>query len=584
VPLRGYTREDIEQSGQTTVADFLNTLPDVSTSSTQFSNPVGITTVRLHGLPSGTTLVLLNGRRLETGTQNFGYFDLSTIPTSAIERVEVLPVGASSIYGADSLAGAVNIILRKNFNGFEADGKFAHTPGLNDTGLNFAWGKSWERGSISFLGTYEDRSALLGNQRALTSTTQFPTGVPIGIGAPPYYVVDDCSPGNIYSLNGQNLPGLSSPQAGIPTGISGTPTIQQFAATAGKLNACNSFRTTVLVASTHLEGALLSGHYALAERMDLFTEVMFVHQHLQAPNAPLIDAAGGSYGGTTLGAGNPYNPFGTAVGVSFDYAGLLRTFDNPGTWIRPLIGVRGSVFSDWHYEAAAYLSRDRLESSSLKTYGSDYGNALQAALNSSDPANALNPFTSGAPGSPQLLQSIATSAAINHYANQIIDGQGVLRGPLAHLPAGPLEAVVGGEYAQEKQHLDSNNTGQAILDFQRRSYAVFSEARIPLLADHEHPQNANRLALTLAGRYDHTDDFGGKATWQGGLVWRPKNAISFAGSYGRSYKAPQLNQIGGGIQYTRFVNNLAPDPFRGNELISATLVGGGKPEPETGNR
>src|SRR6266853_796171 len=101
-PVHSYTREDIERSGQTTVADFLNSLPDVSTRGDDglTSEFPGKSTVRLHGLPVGTTLVLLNGRRLETSS--LGFFDLNNIPASAVERVEVLPVGASAIYGADA--------------------------------------------------------------------------------------------------------------------------------------------------------------------------------------------------------------------------------------------------------------------------------------------------------------------------------------------------------------------------------------------------------------------------------------------------------------------------------------------------
>src|SRR6266404_344364 len=89
-PIRSYTKEDIQQSGQTTIGDFLNVLPDVSVSSSE-----GLTgelvmqrTIQLHGLPIGTTLVLLNGRRVETSV--LGYFDVGSIPVSAVERIEVL--------------------------------------------------------------------------------------------------------------------------------------------------------------------------------------------------------------------------------------------------------------------------------------------------------------------------------------------------------------------------------------------------------------------------------------------------------------------------------------------------------------
>jgi outer membrane receptor protein involved in Fe transport len=120
----------------------------------------------------------------------------------------------------------------------------------------------------------------------------------------------------------------------------------------------------------------------------------------------------------------------------------------------------------------------------------------------------------------------------------------------------------------------------------RNTYAAFTEARIPLLAGSEPTQPNERLALTLAGRYDHSDDYGGKATWQSGLLWRATEALSFSGTYGLSYQPPQLIQIGG--PQSSFPTPLfVPDPFRGNQLITypVNLVFGANPnlQPETGD-
>jgi iron complex outermembrane receptor protein len=577
VPVHSYTREDIEQSGQTTVADFLNTLPDVSTSIDESGGLTGgfpgVTTVQLHGLPTGTTLVLINGRRVEVDT--FGIFDLNSIPAAAVERIEVLPVGASSIYGADTLGGAVNIITRKDFTGFEASANLGHADDLNDDSANLAWGKSWERASISLIGTYQTTGELLGSQREPTSTTSFPPNAS-------FLLNEDCSPGNVYSLTGQDLPGISSPQAGIPTGISGTPSTQQFAATAGKLNKCNSFSRDTLIPSTRREGVLASAHYHVSEAVDLFTEVIFSHERLQAQEGDLIDV--GQFGSMgTLGANNPYNPFGESVGVSFASPSLPSVADESGSLIRPLVGLRGTVFSDWHYEATAYLSHDRFQAD----FPSVDSAAVQAALTSSDPATALNPFTTGAPGTPQFLQSLISSELQTQYLfiDQIVDGQGVLRGPLLHLPAGPLETVVGAEYSRQTEYETSPGS---VLNLARNAYAVFTEARAPLLADRE--GEGDRLALSLAGRYDHTSDYGGKVTWQSGLLWRPIDTLAFSGSYGVSYQAPQLVQtsIAGG-QFNFDVGQFggATDPFRGGQSVLGTtpVLYGANPElkPQTGN-
>jgi iron complex outermembrane receptor protein len=580
-PVRSYTREDIETSGQTTMAEFLNTLPDVST----FTPGAGLTgqqAVQLHGLPVGTTLTLLDGRRLETNIN--GFFDLSNIPLAAVERIEILPVGASAIYGADGLAGAVNTILRKNFDGFEANATWEHARGVNDPSGSLAWGKSWERGSVSLIGSYQERGALLGTQREPWSSTSLPANLPAStVSALASY---RCAPGNVYSVDGSNLPGLPSPEAAIPAGITGTPTIGQFAATAGKQNLCNFARYIDITPHFQREGALLSAHYAVSESVDLFTEVLFSHGSLQNQDGAQLGASR-SFGGT-VAANNPYNPFGEAVNVSFAYPGTGLLQGESTSLVRPLIGVRGSFSSDWHYEATAYFSRDQLH----EGYSFTDFRKVSSALASSNAATALNPFTSGAPGAPQLLSSLSTPAVDSFsgsFDDRTVSGQGILRGPVLQLPAGALQAVIGGEYSQEKQDTIISFFGQSTPTLlNRHTYAVFSEARIPLLAGGSPAHGSERLALTLAGRYDHSNDYGGKATWQSGLLWRATETLSLRGGYGLSYQAPLLAEISGPQNVSTAPFGLGiPDPFRGNQLISypVTVVSGPnfKLKPETGD-
>jgi iron complex outermembrane receptor protein len=107
-----------------------------------------------------------------------------------------------------------------------------------------------------------------------------------------------------------------------------------------------------------------------------------------------------------------------------------------------------------------------------------------------------------------------------------------------------------------------------------------------LLAGGEPAQGGERLALTLAGRYDHSNDYGGKAKWQSGLLWRASETLSLRGGYGLSYRAPQLQEISGA--QTVSVGPLGvPDPFRGNQAIlyPLTLVLGPNfnLKPETGD-
>ena len=575
-PVHSYTRDDIASSGQSTMGEFLSTLPGVSTiyNAPAQTGLAGTQSVQLHGLPIGTTLTLLDGRRLETSS--LGFFDLSNIPTAAVERIEILPVGASAVYGSDALAGAVNIILRRNLNGFEMNANLDHAPGVNDPRIDLAWGKSWERGSVSLVASYQHFGELAGTQREPFSLTQFPVNISestaLALGS------DTCAPGNVYSVDGvSNLPGLSSPYAGIPSGIVGKPTIGEFTATAGKLNVCNAGRYSDITPRSQREGVLLSAHYEVNEYADLFTEALLSHREVRNRVQAQFTAYSNFNG--TVSANNPYNPFGQDVNVSFVYPGKGAQETDSSSLIRLLVGTRGSLFSDWRYEATATLSRDRLDDRESQI---NYA-AVSAALASTDPATALNPFTSGAPGTPQVLSSLMNPDSSIVLDDEIVSGLGAVRGPLFNLPAGAVLAVIGGEFNREKQ--DTVVAGLESLYLHRNAYAAFGEARVPLLAEGGPAQRHERLTLTFAGRYDHSDDYGGKATWQSALQWRPFDVFSVTGSYGTSYKEPKLDQISG-PQTSSVGPQFVTDPFRGNEVegYNVTAVTGPNYnlKPETG--
>ena len=133
-PVQILSAEDIARSGATSVADLMRLLPavtgggQVDSTSTSFSE--GVATVSMRGLGSASTLTLINGRRMAataTANPNAGQstlYNLNNIPLAAIERVEVLKDGASAVYGSDAIAGVVNFILKKEYQGLE--GKAEH--------------------------------------------------------------------------------------------------------------------------------------------------------------------------------------------------------------------------------------------------------------------------------------------------------------------------------------------------------------------------------------------------------------------------------------------------------------------------
>jgi iron complex outermembrane receptor protein len=574
-----YTRAQIDQSGQTNIADFLNTLPDVSIANTgnylQAGNGTG-STVQLHGLPIGTTLVLLDGRRVETsGSQQFSnFFDLNNIPLAAVGRVEVVSEGSSAIYGSDAVAGVVNIILKNNFDGLAFDAKYGGASGEHELEGSLAWGKKWDRGSLTVVTSAEYQSDLHASQRALTASNDF-----TAYGGPNNNV-STCPLGNVFSVDGTNLPGLNAPYAAVPPGFRGTPSIQEFVGTAGKLNQCGLLAGTDFIPTTHRQAVVVSGHFDLTPSLQLFGQLLYSHVLVEVDLGLQTDIFGtpGSQS-FTASASNPFNPFGQAVGISEQ---IPPEYVNSQTtdFVRPVVGVRGSFSSDWQWEVSAWDSQDR------STGNSEHLNdaAVQVALNSSNPATALNPFVAGAPGSAQLLQSVSYQQS-SVLKGQILAATGFVRGPLVQLPAGPLNVVLGGEYTHHTLESDIAMTPsfpafQAT--YHRTSYAAFAETRIPVLPGHYESADAAALVVTVAGRYDHYDDFGSKTTPQFGVEWRPAASLLLRGSYSRAFVAPSLYEIN--LPSTTLQTTVL-DPALGNQAESVLATQGGNPNlrPETGH-
>lgn len=183
-----FNRDDIDKTGFGTVAEFVQSLPQnfgggsnndvisLNNDRTAAQNITSGSSVNLRGLGSGSTLVLLNGRRLAPAGGIGDFVDISLIPLSAIERIEVLTDGASAIYGADAIAGVVNFVLRDDYDGAETFARFGGvTKGeLNEYRVGQTIGKNWSTGNL--LASYEffRRDSLGAESRSFSSSAALP--------------------------------------------------------------------------------------------------------------------------------------------------------------------------------------------------------------------------------------------------------------------------------------------------------------------------------------------------------------------------------------------------------------------------
>jgi iron complex outermembrane recepter protein len=533
LPVNVYTRADIEKSGQTSLGQFLAGLNEVSMGQGEgaFSGTAqGQGTVQLRGLPLGSTLVLVNGRRMQAvGASSANFFSLNLIPLAAVERVEVVPVGSSAVYGGDALAGVVNIILRKTIEGVTLSARAASGKGFDDGGISVGTGDSGEQGGWMVLGSFSKATPLAMDERAFFRDADYRR----------FGGVDgrerNCVPGTVTSATGAKLPGLDATFAAIPA--TGQPlTIQSFVPTAGQANLCSNFSNasaSSLMHATQSLGVHASGYRLLSGTLTGFGELTAVRDETRA------EGLGLNLNNVLVPATNLHNPFGEPVRVTARLGpeNGHEAYSRDTNFLRALVGLRGEFGAGWDFEGTASMSRD--QGRRLLWRNTVDVAARTAALASTDPATSLNPFTAGRAASDEVLSGIWSNNLRSTFGRKTI-ASGFVRGPLLELPAGAVETIIGGEAAWDDfRNLQPGANTVA----SRRSSALYGELRAPLWQGGEGMQRRWTLAaLTLAARRDRYSDAGSADTYQAGLELRPARTLLLRASAATSFKPPNLFQ------------------------------------------
>ena len=206
VPLVQIGAEEINSRGVARVEDVVNILPNVFVSQTaEVANGAsGTSTLNLRGLGSQRTLVLIDGKRLPFGSPFSSSANVDMVPARMVERVDIVTSGASAVYGSDAVAGVVNFITKKDFEGFEFDYQYSTNYNKNDNGymenllaeadffdpgatttgaaslMSVLMGVNSDdgRGNITLFGTYEDMEEMLGKDRDTGACTLFGSSNP----------------------------------------------------------------------------------------------------------------------------------------------------------------------------------------------------------------------------------------------------------------------------------------------------------------------------------------------------------------------------------------------------------------------
>ena len=546
LPVQILTRDDILRSGSTTTAELLGIVSaNVLGFNDQLSigNAVrpGLSSANLRGIGDGSTLVLLNGRRVANYAFDGGTVDLNSIPLSAIERVEILKDGASAIYGTDAIAGVVNFILRKDFRGFEATGYGAWTEhggaDARQAIVSAGHGElTTDRFNVFAALSYQKDDALHGLDRPFSRTGYIPSeGVNQLSGV--------SFPSNIQARPGVLVnPGFATgcaPPTSIPVHISGL----------SQVPFCGyDFPSAIdIIPPVERTGVVGRATLQVSGDSQLFAEANYAYNRFIFRNSPAAAFQTSPSSPVVYPVGGPYYPteFAAANGITGDLNLRFRTVQlGPQTnatdtkALRVVAGAEGTAWS-WSYNTAIAYSENRQTDRFVSGYVSQqrFLPALATGL--------INPFgPSGAEGDT-LLASTQVVGDTHHGRGTTLGIDAKASKEIYELPGGPLAIALGGEARREKlanTYLPVWTSGDVLgiagnqqsADGSRRVAALFVEASIPL---------ARGFEAQIAARYDHYNDFGGTTNPKVALRWQPVRRLLLRTSWGTGFRAPTLYDL-----------------------------------------
>ncbi len=571
-PVTVISAEEIRSSGLTTVTDVVRAISadNSGTIPTAFGLgfAAGASGVALRGMTVNSTLVLVDGRRsasyplADDGQRTF--VDLNTLPLNAVDHIDVLRDGASSLYGADAIAGVVNIILRRNYQGAEAAveaGTSSHGGGSTRR-VSGTLGK----GDIAAdrFNAYVDFEYQK-DDRILTGARGFP------------YNTTDLS-----SIGGTNLqlsqPGLftGSSFGSVAPGTLGTPgdlTTGSATGVTQPLRACSAGASQRTDSGgnvycnenllTHAfddqpaeerAGVLTRFSLGLTDSARAYLTASFYQNTVTVDNTPRQIQSGTPHNTNAIalpptlpnGAPNPNDPFaasGQYAVINYAFGDIPNVLKERNRVERFVAGVTGDA-AGWNYDSALVISHSSLNTLQLGEL--NFSGLLSAITNGT--YNFINPQANSAAVRSQVAPPLAKTSTTDMDSFDVRVTRGLLT-----LPGGDsLQLGLGAEARYEAQfdpnlqNGDVQGYGTSQTEGSRTVYAAYAELDAPIV---------KQLEIDLSGRYDHYADFGGKFVPKAGFKLIPLQQLTLRGTYSRGFRAPSFaengtSSSGGFITYT----------------------------------
>lgn len=603
-PILTMTRESLEKQGFSSVADVLNNLtsagsPAISRSESLASGEnVGGYYVDIRNLGAERTLVLMNGKRL--GASTSGLQDLSQIPMSAVERIEILKDGASSIYGSDAIAGVVNVITRKNFDGGEANvyvGQYGKGDGDSET-YSMTLGARGERGSLTLSAEYSKQDPVWAKDRWYSRDGSLGPNSTSADWSPISQNGSWCNP-KLYDCSKSSAVWQTLNPGGNPKNPNDYHAIteDEFA---------NSNEQMTLLTGVKRKSVYINGTYDFTDSISLNTDVLYNERQTFQQIAGYPYQSASKSINTPLSADSAFNPVGQDVSFRRRLWEVPRTTDSQLKTLRfapTLTGffeLGGKTF-DWDVGAlwnrnesiksnrgdmSLIGARQALGPSFIDAGGvARCGTAANPILGDCRPWNPLLPYGVEGQGSlaNQELQDFLFPTFTTRGVTKTTSFTANLSGAIVTLPAGDLGFALGVEHRKEEgsyvpdafaQSGQSTGLGQKPTRGQYDLNEVYLELNVPLLADMAF---AKELTLNVASRYSDYSNFGGTTNSKFGLTWRPLDELLVRGTYAEGFRAPTISDLYGGLSssFESYIDPCgvkAPGSVAGNAACSGAGV------------
>ncbi|RZV35486.1 MAG: TonB-dependent receptor [Chromatiales bacterium] len=561
-PISVLTEQDLAVSGNLTLENFIQDLPAVNGgdfgAGVNNGNP-GIATVSLRGLGPNRTLTLVNGKRFASASVN-GFVDLNMIPTAIVERIEVLRDGASTVYGSDAIAGVVNVITKKDFEGVDIQFGYDITDESDGEMLNgsLVFGNSFEKGNFIVGAQVNKREEIRQGDRAFSACPFFDDGVQTICGGSP-----TTTPAQFTPL------GPDSAIGGHVLDADGV-TVRPFDAARDAFNfAALSYLTT----PQDVYSAYAAANYELFEAPVLGAINANLEMNFSNRESDQLLAPVGTFGGWITSQEHPDNPFGDALCASNplctapqDVATSRRLTESGGrrftqdvnTW-RIGTGLDGEFENGWTWDVNYTLAKWE---DSQRDEGRPNRPNIEAMMDPTLCAAATN----GCPGvyNPFISDSMTAAQVAYGFVGVNTKEESTLNAWQVNLSGdfGGLE-MPGGEigwafgYENRRESAASKPDGGAAIgaiaftpgNVTGGKYQVdelYGEVVLPILSG---APMAELLTFEASARWTDVDFLNDSDTvYKAALEWAPVEDIRLRATFAEGFRAPNISELFLGIQ------------------------------------